>query len=51
MCGMCLRVHKGTCCGIGTYFFIPCDGGVASLGVCGGCHGEIYCVTCYMLQV
>ena len=27
-------------------FFIPYDGGVASLGVCGGCHGEIYCVTC-----
>ena len=37
MCGMCPRVYEGTCCGIGTYFLIPHDGGVASLGVCGGC--------------
>ena len=42
MSGMCPRVHEGTCCGIGTYFFIPHDGGVPSLGVFGGCHGEMY---------
>ena len=42
MCGMCPRVHEGTCCGIGTYFLIPHDGGVPSLGVFGGCHGEMY---------
>ena len=42
MCGMCPRVHEGTCCGIGTFFLIPHDGDVPSLDVCGGCHGEMY---------
>ena len=32
VCGMCPRGHEGTCCGIGTYFLIPHDGGVVLTG-------------------